>query len=272
MSTPYKTVTSAGPEAPWLTLVHGMTQDHRVFSSQVHAFREKYRILLIDLPGHGLATSVPGPYGHLEMMGHVRRALDHAAIGPTHFWATHTGTAVGLLLAIREPQRFRSLILEGAVVSGAVMPYISKTLTQASQTAKKNGITAAIRDIFYAADWYAVMRSHPDQCRAREHYDILADFAGAPWIEEHEAEPAYISDEDLRHLTVPTLVYNGQFDLDDFVQTAQKLQQLLPVVERTTIANAGGFPAWEYPQPVNQAVGEFLRQQQLHSPIGLTLS
>lgn len=85
MSTDYITVTDAPDTAPWLIMVHGMTQDHRVFSSQVVAFKEQYRILLIDLPGHGLSTYVPGPYGHVEMMEHVRRIWDQAAIAPAHF-------------------------------------------------------------------------------------------------------------------------------------------------------------------------------------------
>lgn len=131
MSTDYITVTDAPDTAPWLIMVHGMTLDHQVFSSQVVAFKEQYRILLIDLPGHGLSTYVPGPYGHVEMMEHVRRIWDQAAIGPAHFWATYTGTAVGLLLAVQEPKRFRSFILEGAVISGYDMPYVNGTLGQA---------------------------------------------------------------------------------------------------------------------------------------------
>ncbi len=31
----YETVSDAGPDGPWLTLVHGMSQDRRVFSAQV---------------------------------------------------------------------------------------------------------------------------------------------------------------------------------------------------------------------------------------------
>ena len=41
MSTDYITVTDAQDTAPWLIMVHGMTLDHRVFSSQVVAFKEQ---------------------------------------------------------------------------------------------------------------------------------------------------------------------------------------------------------------------------------------
>lgn len=249
---------AAGPAAPWIIMVHGMAQDHRVFSSQVIAFKQSYRILLIDLAGHGLAKDVPGPYGHMEMMQHLRTALDTAAIGPAHFWATHTGTALGLLLAAEEPERFLSLILEGAVVSGAAMPYISSTLSRASDTAKTKGVHAAIHDIFYQAGWYDVLRSRPDECRAEEHLKILLDFQGAPWTEDHHPAPAALSDQALSDINIPTLIYNGELDLADFVSIANKIEYLMPQVERAVIPNGGGFPAWENPQAVDDVVRDFL--------------
>ncbi|MCZ6629044.1 MAG: hypothetical protein O7E56_12545, partial [SAR324 cluster bacterium] len=79
----FETVTDAGPARPWLTLVHGMSQHRRVFSAQVAAFRESYRLLLVDLPGHGLSSSLPGPYGLEEYARSVRAALAEAGVERT---------------------------------------------------------------------------------------------------------------------------------------------------------------------------------------------
>ena len=38
-------------------MVHGMSQDRRVFDAQTEAFQESYRIQLIDLPGHGASEA-----------------------------------------------------------------------------------------------------------------------------------------------------------------------------------------------------------------------
>jgi len=246
-------------------MVHGMTQDHRVFSAQVKYFQNEFRLLLVDLPGHGRSADVAGPYGHWEMMQHVRSALDQVAVGPVHYWATHTGTALGLLLAADEPERFHSLILEGAVVSGASMPYISETLSSASATAKADGIHRAIHDIFYQAGWYEILRKRPQECRAEEHLKILLDFKGAPWTEDHTAAPANLSDEALAQIHIPTLVYNGAHELEDFISIADKLEKRIPNVERAIIPRAGGFPAWEYPDEVNELVRDFLSRQSPHT-------
>ncbi len=54
----FEKVTRAAPDAPWITMVHGVSQNRRVFSAQVAAFGEDYRLLLIDLPGHGLSAEI----------------------------------------------------------------------------------------------------------------------------------------------------------------------------------------------------------------------
>lgn len=254
----HETIEITKPDAPWITMVHAMTQDRRVFSAQIDAFRDDYRILLIDLPGHGLASTVPGPYGHMEMALHVRNVMDQVDIGPSHYWATHTGTAIGLLLAAGEPERFTSLILESAVISGFPMPYVGDTLAKASDKARSEGILAAIRDIFFQADWYDVMRSRPDECRAEAHWAILKDFAGAPWTDTQIPQPAAISDDELSAIQIPTLVYNGEHDLEDFNAVATHLEKTLPHAERAIIPEAGGFPAWEFPDQVNFVVADFI--------------
>jgi len=258
MNRGYKTIIEAGETAPWLAMVHGMAQDHRIFTSQIAFFKDSYRILLIDLPGHGLATDVPGPYGHMEMMAYLRTVLDQAAIGPTHYWGTHTGTAVGLLLAVREPERFKSLILEGPVISGHSMPYVTETLGRASSVARTEGVQAAIQQVFADAGWYDVVRARPEECRMEEQWDIISEFSGAPWTFEGQPMPANISDEELKALIVPTLIYNGVNDLGDFFNVSDRIKRNLVNVTHEIIPDAGGFPAWEFPFQVNDMVRKFL--------------
>jgi len=258
---PFLTVTDAGETAPWLTLIHGMVGDHRVFDKQVEAFKDRYRLLLVDLPGHGFAAEVTGPFGHLEMMAHVRRVLDQAEVRSSHVWATHTGTSVAILLAIREPKRFKSLILEGAVLAGHPMPYISQTLAAASALARSAGVRAAVEDIFSTAGWFDVIRAHPVECRAEAHWRILDNFSGAPWLFEGASEPVHITDDELKGIQIPTLIYNGELDLDDFIDVADRIERLMPQAVREIIPGGGGFPAWEFPDETNAIVRRFLDMQ-----------
>ena len=258
MAVPYEIVQEAAGAAPWLVMVHGMSQDRRVFSAQVAAFRADYRILLVDLPGHGLAAGVAGPFGHRELAAHVGGALDQAGIARCHYWGTHTGTALGLLLASATPERFASLILEGVVLPGHAMASVEAAFARARETAKTQGVAVARRQWFEETDFFAVMRRHPKACRAGEHGAMIAAFSGAPWLETRPAAPVASIDRQIASLDLPVLLYNGAHDLADFVAAADRLEAMLVNGRRAEIPEAGGFPAWEFPVPVNKLVADFL--------------
>jgi pimeloyl-ACP methyl ester carboxylesterase len=251
----------AAPEgAPWLVMVHGMSGDHRVFDEQVRCFRDRYRILLVDLPGHGLSAGVPGPFGHHELAGHVQGALDQAGDARLHYWGTHTGAAIGLLLALRQPERFASLILEGAVLPGRTPPSVARELAATLDVLEAEGLDAARRRWFDESGWFEVMRSRPEECRAARHRRIVSDFGGRPWSDPGEPLPVAPVEQDLKALDLPVLAYNGEHDLADFIAVAEQLETLLPNLRRSLVAEAGGFPAWEFPSRVNALVGYFLAE------------
>ena len=256
----FEKIEVAGPTKPWLTMVHGMSQNRRVFCAQVDGFQNDYRLLLIDLPGHGRSSEMSGPYGPEEYAASTLAAMDAAHVEITHFWGTHTGAGVGLSLATRHPQRFTSLILEGAVVPGVTLPSVARNFARAKATACHRGVEAACREWFDAAEWFDVIRREPAQCRAAEHWSLLAEFSGAPWLDPTEPRPVDPVRGRLHQIALPTLLINGEHDVADFLMVAEELASTLPIVERRTIARAGGFPLWEYPAAVNAQVRNFLAQ------------
>ena len=254
----WRIVDDAPEGAEWLTLVHGFIQDSRIFNRQVDAFRQTYRICLIDLPGHGGACDEPGPYGHHELTKHVLSVLDEAGIDETHFWGTHTGAAIGLLIGAREPERLLSLILEGPILPGTTLPVVADELAQARHLARTAGVDEAKRVWWEKACWFDVMRDNPVACRAAEHRQIIDGFAGGPWLDEQEPKPVLPADGALRQLAVPVLAYIGSRDHDDFKSVVETLKTILPNLWTEQVDEGGGFPLWEFPDRVNPMVASFL--------------
>lgn len=254
----FVTITDAGPTAAWLTLVHGASQHSGLFSAQIAAFRSQYRLLLIDLPGHGGSAGMPGPYGFDEHVAAVLRAIDRAGVIRTHYWGTHTGAAVALLLAVRMPQRFLSLVLDGAVLPGIDVPSVTAAIARARVTALEQGLAAARDEWFETASWFDVIRQHPHTCRAAEHRALIDVFGGGPWTWPIAPAPVAPVHDRLPSLEVPVLLVNGEHDLPDFIAMADVLAQRLPAVRRVVIPGGGGFPLWEFPVVVNAIVADFL--------------
>jgi 3-oxoadipate enol-lactonase len=256
----FETVLDAGPAAPWLTLVHGASQHSGLFSAQVAAFRARYRLLLIDLPGHGGSAGMPGPYGFGEHAAAVLRAIDRAGVAQTHYWGTHTGAAAALLLAVRTPGRFLSLVLDGAVLPGIDVPSVTTAIARAKATARERGLAAARDEWFETAAWFDVIRQQPEACRADGHRALIDAFAGGPWLSPLVSAPVASVHDALSHSRIPVLLVNGEHDLPDFIAMADVLEQRLPMVRRVVIPGGGGFPLWEFPGVVNPIVADFLSE------------
>lgn len=253
-----ETVTEASEDAPWLVMVHGATQNSDLFSAQRAAFAQDFRLALVDLPGHGRSSEVPGPYGHVEYAEAVSSALRTVGITRFHYWGTHTGAAVGLLLALDDPQRVLSLVLEGAVVSNEPMPYVSRVVGQARRTAAARGVRVAVQDWYQTAAWFDAVRLEPGSRRAAEHLAMLMEFGGAPWLDNQTPEPVPPIRERLQAISSRTLLINGELDHPDFLAIADLLESELPQVSRVSVPGGGGFPFWEQPNVVNEIVLSFL--------------
>lgn len=253
----------AGGDAvrPWLVMVHGMSQDHRVFDRQVAAFRDSHRLLLIDLPGHGLADAVAGPYGHMEFAEHVRSVLQDHDVTGARYWGTHTGAAVGLLLAGTAPRGLiDALILEGPTIPGNNPAVVGETVEAVRRIAAEEGLAAAVEAWWRTGCWFDHMRGDPVRCRAEAHRAIVSGFSGRPWTEGGAPAPVPPVEPVIASIEVPALVYNGVGDHPEFLAVAARIASLMAECEVARLDDCGGFPAWEAPDTVNALVQAFLRR------------
>ena len=251
-------IVPAAADRPWLTLVHGFSQNRRYFALALPHLEGKFRLLLVDLRGHGASSGLPGPFGVAEYADDLAQVFAHEEIERSHYWATHTGTAVGLVLALEQPERFETLVLEGAVLPGFPMPRTAELQARASAVARSEGVAAALEDWFDGADWFANMRAHPEETNAVGQRELVNEFAGAPWLSDLAPRPVPDVRSRLGLIRQRTLLYNGEHDLDEFKQVAAVLEAELPNAERLVIPGAGGFPLWESPEQVIPAVISFL--------------
>ena len=264
---PYSTIVDVteGESAPWITMVHAASHDQRYFASHVQAFRQDYRLLLIDLPGHGQSTSLPGPYGFEEYAVGVLAAMDAAGVDETHYLASHTGAAAALILASHHGQRFQSLALESPPIPGLDLPSVTEALDRTRATAHSHGIDAARAEWFERGGWFEIIRSDPQRCRADEHWAMISEFSGRPWLDATPARPVAPLLDRLASIRCPVLIINGEHDVGDFLHAADELERRLPRARRVRIPGAGGFPMWEDPEQVNDHIRRHLQDARMES-------
>ena len=112
--------TSAGAGPQTLVLVHGWTCDDSSWSGQVPALTSKYRVLTLDLPGHGKSGKIDAGRFSMDLFARAVEAVRAEAGAERIVLVGHSmGTPVIRQYARLYPQRVAALVLvDGVVVLG----------------------------------------------------------------------------------------------------------------------------------------------------------
>jgi pimeloyl-ACP methyl ester carboxylesterase len=96
-----------------VVLVHGLSADlglNWVRPGVFHALAKRYRVVALDLRGHGRSGKPhdPARYG-TEMVGDIVRLMDHLQIGKAHVVGYSMGGFIALKMAAMHPDRMLSV-------------------------------------------------------------------------------------------------------------------------------------------------------------------
>ena len=116
--------TSAGSGPHTLMLVHGWTCDDSSWSAQIPVLMTKYRVLTLDLPGHGKSGKVEASKFSMDLFARAVEAVRAEARAERLVLVGHSmGVPVIRQYARLYPQRVEALVLvDGVVVLGAPPP------------------------------------------------------------------------------------------------------------------------------------------------------
>lgn len=94
-----------------LLLIHGLGSSSRDWEKQVPVFSRRYRVITLDLRGHGQSSKPPGPYS-IGMFADDAVALIRALnVAPLHIVGISMGGMVAFEMAINYPELVRSLTI-----------------------------------------------------------------------------------------------------------------------------------------------------------------
>lgn len=99
-----------------LLLLHGFSGSGANWRAQAEAFVGQYRVITVDLLGHGRTESPDAPmrYAMERAASDLIGVLDALGEEKTHLLGYSMGGRLALYMALEYPQRFRRLILESA--------------------------------------------------------------------------------------------------------------------------------------------------------------
>jgi len=104
-------------EGEAIVFLHFSGANLMMWKRAVPAFQDAYRIVSIDLRGHGASDMSPTGYAVDDMASDVLHVMGSLEIDCAHVIGSSLGAEVGLRLAATAPERVISLVCEGAPCS-----------------------------------------------------------------------------------------------------------------------------------------------------------
>src|SRR4051794_18186215 len=94
-----------------LLLIQGLGADRRGWTLQQAVLARRFRCISVDNRGVGKSDKPAGPYDLEVMAADAVAVLDAAGVGSAHVMGASMGGVLAQILAVRHPERVRSLVL-----------------------------------------------------------------------------------------------------------------------------------------------------------------
>lgn len=248
--------TGSGEALLWVT---GFAIGSEVFGPVLPLFAPHFDCVTYDNRGAGRSSVPLLPTSMPEMAADAVRVLDALRIDAAHVHGVSMGGMVAQELALRFPDRVRSLVLQGTSPGGprSIAPPLRGAAALAVQRlpvpreARRRAAVAALFSPAYAA-------AHPDDVAAHLHR-LGADRAGVRGGLLHLWASAWHDTVSrLRTLQAPTLVLHGELDVLTPVANARLLARRIPGAELVVVPGTGHLPLLERPEHVRDLVLDWL--------------
>ena len=239
------------PGAPALLLLHSLGTTMEIWAPQLQALARQYRVVRMDLRGHGLSGVTAGDYSMASLAADAMAALDALGIAAAHVAGVSIGGRLCLELAANYPDRVLSIIpCDTGFVSGPPERWVTR------MDGVRQGGMAAVQDVVMA-NW--VIDPGLASSRALLRMLLRTDpvgYLGCSAALRDAAMPGPIG--------CPTTVVVGEADPSSPVAKSQEIHAAIPGSRLVVIPGASHIPNFEAAGPLTAIMLQHLAAQ--HRP------
>ncbi len=245
-----------------LVLLHGFTGSTQSWNVHIEALAARFQVIRIDLPGHG---RTPAPSvdrcAFTRVAGDLALLIGRAADAPVHLLGYSMGGRLALQVALNDPDRIRSLILESA--SPGLENESERAARRTADEALAEQIVAqgvaAFVDTWEKLPLFAsharLAQSIRDEQRAQRLRNDPHGLATSLRALSTGAQPDLWPR--LHELRPPTLLITGAEDRK-FTALAQRMVLTIPDATHQVVSGAGHTPHLEQRDAFRSSVAAFL--------------
>ncbi len=237
-----------------LLFIHGLGSSLRDWEEQIPVFSKNFKVITLDLRGHGLTDKPKGPYSIAMFADDIAELIKSLKIGEVYVVGISLGGAIGFNLAIEHPNIVKTLTVVNMSASVPIKTFkekqmfLMRVLIVKMMGMKKMGEVLAKR-----------LFIKPEQEELRERM-------ATRWAENDKK--AYISSlktlknwtvmDRLHEIKCPTLILAADEDYTP-LEAKKEYTALIPDAKLVVIEDARHAVSVEKPEEFNTILMDFLK-------------
>ncbi|UVJ45302.1 alpha/beta hydrolase [Pseudomonas sp. LS1212] len=236
-----------------LVLVHGLGSSCQDWEYQVPALAEHYRVILVDVRGHGRSDKPRERYSIAGFSADLIALFEHLNLGPVHLVGLSMGGMIGFQTAVDHPALLRSL----CIVNSA--PEVKlRSPDDYLQWAKRWGLARLLSPATVGKALGAKLFPKPGQTELRQKMaERWARNDKRAYAASFDAIVGWGVRERLSRITCPTLIISADRDYTP-VALKEQYTALIPNARLAVIADSRHATPLDQPQTFNQTLLQFL--------------
>jgi len=248
---------TGAPDAPPLVLIMGWGGDHTTWALQAPAFAPQHRVIAFDNRGAGQSEVPDGPYTIPAMAGDVVGLMDALGISRAHICGASMGGMIAQELALRHPDRVRTLQLHCTTPAVDVYGrFLIDTLIAVKARGDREEYTRAVMP------WILCRKTLERPDFIRFWIDRALTYPYPITLEGLSRQAQAIAGHDtvsrLGEIRVPTLITTGTEDILVPPSSSRDLHARIPGSSLHAIEDAGHLHFIEQAEKFNAICLEFL--------------
>jgi 3-oxoadipate enol-lactonase len=244
-----------GPrDAPPVVLLHSLATHGELWALQQSVWRASFRVLCMDLPGHGRSSMAKAEDSLEDIAAQVLATLDSLGVVRASFVGMSLGGMVAQAIALNWPDRVESLVLAhcGARTDAAVKRIWDQRIKQVED----EGVPAQVHPTLER--WFPREFASASPITLQWVAEMIRQTSKEGYVSAIRAIQGLDHLERLHHVKAPTLVVAGDEDIAVSPAMASALAQGIPDSELLILEGTGHLGNVQSPHRFSESVGNFI--------------
>jgi len=241
-----------------VVLIHGYPFNRSLWSEQVSALSNSYRVIVPDLRGMGETDASAGPATMNQMAQDVARLMDHLEIPRAAVGGLSMGGYVTLAFYKQFPSRVRALVLADTRAQ-ADTEESKQTRAQQAEKALAEGMAGIADAMLPKLLTPETVSKRPEIVKRVRDMMLKTKPEGAAAALHGMAQREDLT-QLLARISVPALIIVGAEDAITPVTDSEKMNQAISGSRLVVLENAGHVSNLERTEQFNDALLDFLRE------------